>query len=55
MIYTIVKTTGDEGKVLYLRWSEKPVSHRQLEDKAGSIFEYAFPEGGFEVIRPDAE
>jgi hypothetical protein len=54
MIYSIVKTTGDEAKVLQLRWYDKALAHQQVVDKAGSIFEYAFPDGEFEVIKPGA-
>lgn len=52
MIYSIVRTGGDEAKVLQLRWSDKALTHQQVVNKTGSIFEYAFPAGEFEVIKP---
>jgi hypothetical protein len=53
MIYSIVRTTGDEGKVLLLRWHDRAMTHQQVVSKQGSIFEYAFPAGDMEVIQPE--
>ena len=54
MIYNIVRTTGDEAKVLQLRWNDRAMTHHDVQNAKGSIFEYAFPAGDMEVIKPDA-
>jgi hypothetical protein len=51
-IFNIVKTTGDQSKVLQLRWYDKALTHQQVETAKGSLRDYAFPAGELEVIKP---
>ena len=53
-IFNLVKVNSDKTtkKILQLRWYDKSLAHQQVVDSTGNIFEYAFPAGEMEVIKP---